>query len=338
VKRLLPLLAVLFVATSSRAADAVPRAFLRRVGNLVIEHRYPECDRLLDSLSTAYPCDGSVLFYRTISLYTWIDDTGLVDSLGGRFRVVSDSLVQIADARLKVVPNDPRARHLRGTVRVYRAMLRSHAEGISVGNVWGIYRETRRGMRDLEKALAADSTMTDIVLAKGNYLHWRSRLLPWPISDQNEGKRGMRMMEAAYASGLEWQAAGAQTLCWVYMYERRYRDVIRLALPMHRRYPHSRAFTTLVGRAWLEMGQLSRADSVFATGLVGLSAYERSNPFVVMKLERWRAVILQRSGMAPEACAMATRLKEQRYPGVHETWLRDKIGVVEWVARNVCTP
>ena len=330
---------VAFTSTFVSARQPAPPELLREINqavDLIADHSYTQAEQALDELLAENPGSAVLHFQKMALYYTWLDDYGIVDSLRTPFQAEVESTLVCSRRDIEADDTDGWAYYFRGSAYSYRSLYKSYTEGIGIMNVRGLARDAGRGIDDMKRAYDRDTTITDVLLGVGKYYHWRSKKLPWFLRDSDDREKGIRMMEEALERGLHWQMAGVQTLCSVYMAEERYEDIITIATPMLERYPRSRFFSIPIARAHMYLGRYDIADSLLHSIRENFTDEENAAPLAVLKLERYIAELREKQGRPEEACAIARRLKNADYTGVHSDWLRRKIGVVNRVMRRTC--
>ncbi len=334
------LAAVTLAMGASEASAAVDSLNIeqaaQRVNDLIVTHRYRDAERELLALERAHPDSPTVHTQKAVLYYTWIDDYGIADSLAEVFLTAVSTTIELSDSMLQANPEDARTRFCRGSVLAYRSLFRSYTEGIRVSNIPSLIRDATAGIGQLERAFELDSGLADALIGIGKYEHWKAQKFPWPFATRNDARKGVRLLERAVEIGVDWEAGALQTLGWAYIAEKRYDDALALALPMIERYPDTRFFKEIAGRAHLAKKQYGLSEQYHRDILDNLMPEERASGFIVMKYERWIAQIEQERGNYRSACITAMRLRRLDFTGVHPDWLRRKIGRLTNIQTESC--
>ena len=329
------LLSTLVTNTRANTFDSF-RDAIEHINDLVITHRYREAEQVVLELERANPDSPSVQLQKAVLYYTWIDDYGIADSLGVEFLTATERTVALAEDVLAREPNNAYVRFYRGSALAYRALYRSYVDGIGIRTIPSLLRDATGGIKELERARECNPSFNDPLIGIAQYRYWISHSLPWPFASDKDAREGVRLIEQALADGVYWDAVAVQTLGWMYIRERRYRDAIELVAPMIERYPEGRNFREIAARAHLSLRDLDTAETMYRQILDDLSPAERASNFMVMKYERWLVRIDAKRGNNAAACERARHLQSLDYTGVHRTWLREKTPLYEQLLRGAC--
>jgi tetratricopeptide (TPR) repeat protein len=306
-------------------------SIVHNVSDMIVSHRYREAEQQLDELWTAYPDSPSVHIQRTILYFSWLDDYGIADSLGGKFSTAVERTISLSDSVLSIDPRNAYVRFFKGSALAYRSLYRSYTEGVRLRNIPSLIGDASDGIHELEYAQRIDPEFIDPLIGIGKYKHWKSQKFPWPFGTRRDALEGISMLERAVREGVEWGAGAAQTLGWIYISEQRYYDALELILPMIDQYPQCRYFKEIAGRAYISMEDYDSAEMWFMRIIDNFSSQERASNYMVMKYERWLAYIDQRRGDSESACVRAQRLGELVFDGVHSSWRERKTKVLNGV-------
>ena len=323
------------LAAHTRAAT-FNAATLARVSGHIINHHYQAAETLIDSLRQANP-EGTIAHLQAVVLYdTWIEDYGIVDSLGNLLVTAIEKTIAYAERDIRQNPHDAYAHFSRGSALAYRSLYNSYVKGVRITTVPGLLTDAIRGVNELKRARDLDSTCAEPLIGIGQYLHWKAETLPWLPGTDRDRADGIAMLEEATRRGTMFNGGAAQTLGWVYIREKRYDDAIALVQPLVEAHPQCRFFRDIVARAYLHKGEHDTARAGFQAILDGLSVKERANNFLVMKYMRWLAWIEMGEGHDEAACRIAQHLYGLDYTGVHLDWMRRKFSRVEEVMQKTC--
>ncbi len=316
-------------ASAEDAPDTRPGGrTLHVVNEHIVNHQYRRAIAILDSALMHFPGNTDLHSLRVVLYYTWLDDYGTVDSLGGFFLDAVDSSLVCARRDIESNPDDAYAHFARGSALAYRAIYNSYTEGIGLRTIPGLLRDATGGVKSLKRARSADTSFADPLIGVGKYLHWKATHFPWPFATKADRREGVRLLEEAIRRGVRFGGGAEQTLGWVLMSERRYDDAIALAEPLILKYPGSRFFRDIVARAKMHSGDLEGARAGYQYIMDHLSPEERASNFIVMKHERYLALIDQREGKHRDACLRAARLNRLDYSAAHRDWMRRKFDTV----------
>ena len=316
---------------ASEAESASLQEWLSYVDIQVLVHRYPETERLLDSLSRAHPGEPGVAFRRAVLYFTWVDDYGIRDSLETHFSAAIDSTVAFAERAIRERPDDPWGHYYLGSALVYDAFYRSVNEGVTLRTVPSLISTAARGIGHLQQAHRIDTSLADVTFAIGKYHQWRGRHLPWPLGGDGEARRGVAMMERAITGEITSREGALQAMAWVYLEEERYEDATRLLAPLRERYPSSRLLGDPAGRALARMEEWVEVEEVYRGLAEHASERDMHRPAVVVQIERWIALARSARGDCESALTITRRLRGLDYRGVDERWLGMKLGTVGMV-------
>ena len=311
-------------------------ATIDTVNELIVLHDYERAETLLNRLEEAYPDSPSVQLQKTVLYFTWIDDYGTVDKMNDRFTTAVNQTVDYSNAILREDPDNAYVRFYRGSALAYRALYRSYTEGIRVSTIPSLISDATSGINELQRANQLNPSFADPLIGVGKYQHWKAQKFPWPFASEKDAREGIRILEQAIDDGLQFDTGAIQTLGWIYISEKRYDDAIALVQPYDDRYPESRFFREILGRAYLGKKDYDRATEAFQSIVEGLSPQERESNFIVAKYERWLAKIEQERGNYGEACLHAHRLRRLDFTGVHEDWLQRKMNLNDRIMQEAC--
>ncbi len=329
-------IALLAVVLRPAAAGACLVEELERVGRLVVVHEYREAEDRLDSLEAAYPDSSQVAMQQVILYYTWMDDFGIVDSLGPLFGESVDRTLELAERTLHEHQDNAMAHFARGSALMYRTIFRAYTEGVGVGNAPSLVRDARDGIEAMELALRYSPKFHDPMVGIGKYRYWKYDRLPWPFSSDRDRREGIRLLEDAVRLGVTSEPAAIQTLGWTYVSEGRFDDARELVEPLIARYPGSRFFREIRARALLYDGNWSEARKEYEEIRALLEEAGRERPYLRMKYGRRLAQIDGKTGRHYEACVRAQRLRRLNYDGVHETWLSRRMRPLTEIMQESC--
>ncbi|RMG67799.1 MAG: hypothetical protein D6715_03880 [Calditrichaeota bacterium] len=294
-------------------------AAIREGMELTVRNRFEQADSLFHRLIQKYPDQPFGYFYVAANLQAWMLDEEDF-SRSGLFQLYLNRVLVRCDSLEKIDPNNGWLAFYRGSAHLYKGFLNS-----KLGHWWGAYREARKGVKELERVLAKDSTLYDALLGIGSYKYWKSaksgvlRFLPL-IADERE--EGLRLVEKAIERGHFVYWVGRDQLAWMLIDSKQWERALALAKENHQQIPESRFFLWTLSEALARSGKYREALPVYRQLLESIRADGPKNHFnelhcltkmaeINLALSRYReADSLARAGLAlPLRSAVSRRAK-----------------------------
>ena len=251
-------------------------AAIRRGMDLTVRNQFEQADSLFHRLIQKYPDQPFGYFYVAANLQAWMLDEEDF-SRAGLFELYLNRTLARCDSLDKLGPSNGWIAFYRGSAHLYKSFLNS-----KLGHWWRAYREARKGVRELERALERDSTLYDALLGIGSYKYWKSaksgvlRFLPL-IADERE--EGIRLVEKAINRGHFVYWVGRDQLAWMLIDSKQWDRAVALARENHRQIPESRFFLWTLAEALERSGQYREALAAFEQLLASIRASGPTNHF-----------------------------------------------------------
>jgi tetratricopeptide (TPR) repeat protein len=289
-----PLFAALVFATlvllPGRAApEAQGRDLVREAFQLAYNLDHPAAVDLLRQAIAANPSDSraqrglasilwlQMLFRRgAVSVDNYLGSISKTDvslpkpdpGLAEEFRVALARAIELAEARLKTIPNDVQAQYDAGAAYGIQASYTASVEG-SVSKAFGM---ARKAFQTQERVLERDPRRVEAGLVVGTYryivstLNLPTRWMAYIVGFHGDKEKGIAMIEAAATDADTWVDASA-ALMLIYSRERRHADVVKIARDLSVRYPRNRLFVLEEGAAAIRAGKAAEAEAALTRGL-----------------------------------------------------------------------
>lgn len=201
--------------------------------------------------------------------------------LAQRFQRHSARALQLAEADVARRPRDPEALYQLGTAVGLQAAYAATVEG----RVLGAFRAARRAYDSHEQVLALAPARTDAGLVVGTYRYIVSamsfpvRMMAYAAGFGGDRDRGLRMIEAAAASGTEAAADARFALVLLYNRESRFADANRVLGELQTAFPRNRILWLEAGATALRAGRAADAEQFLSEGLKRLASDSRPRMF-----------------------------------------------------------
>lgn len=255
---------------------------------LTVAHRYQEARACFDSLSTALPTHPAGPFLLAAMLHSQMLDYESDRGETEFYRLIQEGVAR-ATRQLRADPNNSWALFYRGAAYGYRAF---HAA--RQGRYLRAYRDGQLAMRDLQKAVATDSSLADAYLAIGSYKYWRAkvlRYLNWLPFVPEEREEAIRLIRLAIAKGRYSYLTGLSDLSWILIDAGRCEEAVACAQEGLTACPDSRFFLWPLAEAHFRRGDYFAAAEWYERLLASLLQVPDSNHYneIICRLRLARA-------------------------------------------------
>jgi tetratricopeptide (TPR) repeat protein len=206
---------------------------------LTINNQFDEALLLYQQVINKYPQHPIGYFYQGATLQAKIFDSEDYNDLEQFFKSMELAILK-ADSLHKAGLSDPWIRFYEGSAYLYRGFMKTKVDG------WfSAYRDAKKGVNRLEKALVQDSLLYDAYLGIGSFKYWKSaraNFLLWLPFISDEREKGIRMVNHAIENGEFVHSVGKDQLCWIFMDKGDFGKALEIARQNHSDYPLSRFF------------------------------------------------------------------------------------------------
>ncbi|MBC7186604.1 MAG: tetratricopeptide repeat protein [Calditrichaeota bacterium] len=206
---------------------------------LTVNHHYDEAHSCFDSLANSLPDHPAGPFFKAAVLHSRMLDYES-DQAAGEFARFVEEAIASASHCLAQNPSDAWCLFYRGAAYGYRAF---HAA--RQGRYLAAFHDGQLALRDLESAVALDSSLADAYLGIGSYKYWRGKLLrylSWLPFVPDEREEGIRLIRLAIARGRYSYLTGLNDLAWVLIDAGKYDEAAETARKGLASCPESRFF------------------------------------------------------------------------------------------------
>lgn len=230
-------------------------SLLLRGIELSYEESYAEAEAVFFELSDRDPDDPAPYFFLS-SLYTAYMSDFETDSLEDKFIACVDTTLETG-ARILEHGEDAWAYVWRGGVLIDRAYYRYEN-----GDILGMLEDGTNAIRELNSALAVDSTVYDAYIGIGiyDYINYRIRNAI-PFMEGNGDWR--KELEIASDSARFLRVAAKNTLALLLIEEGDWDRAIKITEELLREYPYSRTFTWTLAKALYGKRDWKNAEEVY---------------------------------------------------------------------------
>ncbi len=170
-------------------------------------------------------------------------------------------------------------------------------------------------LNDFSELAVRDSNFYEAYIAIGTYKYWKSRrteFLDWFPGYKDEKEQGIKLLEKARKHVSYNTYLAVNSLIWIYIDQKKYRQAVELAEEALKEYPGSRFFEWGLGRAYEEIDP-RRAIDVYKNILASLpSNLNHYNEIILKHLIAQQYDILGRKQEALRLCdeILSTRISE----------------------------
>ena len=198
-----------------------------------------------------------------------------------RFYDAVEKAITQSEAAVQANENDAGARFYLGGSLGYKAIY----DGMT-GRWWSAFWTGRRGVDELSKTVALDSTLYDAYYGLGLFDYWQARksqIFWWlPFMGDNR-QRGINNLKVAIRNGTFTQAESQAALVYIHIEEQEFDKAIPLAEELYRRFSYSRFFKRCVADSYLRGGRPQEAEPLYQSLLDDI----RKDP----NATRWNTVL-----------------------------------------------
>jgi hypothetical protein len=213
--------------------------------------------------------------------------------LDAEFKRVLGRAIDLAEAQVKLRPNDLQAQFDLGAAYAIQASYSASVEG----SMTAAFRSARRAYDMQEGVLTRDPLRTDAGMVVGTYrylvsaLSLPSRLVAYMAGFGGDKQKGILLLEAA-AQHPDSRVDAKTALLLIYTREGRHADVQRLAHELAAEFPRNRLFVLEEGAAAIRAGHAAEAEAALTRGLALFNQDPRP------KIPGERALWLYKRGLA----------------------------------------
>jgi tetratricopeptide (TPR) repeat protein len=241
-----------FLSQSSYALDPSQeplRSLIVEGVELTINCRFEEAIVHFQQLIDKHPYHPIGHFYQGAVYHSKIldrEDYQFTD----QFYQNMDKAIYLTDSLHNIGQIDSWILFYQGSAFLYRSFQKA-----KTGSWFSSYKDARRGVNRLEKALIADSLLYDAYLGIGSFKYWKSaraNFLLWLPFISDEREKGVKMVAEAVKKGQFVNSVGKDQLCWILMDKGDYSEAFKMAKENTELYPDSRFYKwTLASAAFL---------------------------------------------------------------------------------------
>lgn len=262
---------------------------------LTINNQFDEALLLYQQVINKYPHHPIGYFYQGATIQAKIFDSEDYNTLEQFYQSMEIAVVK-ADSLHKVGFSDPWIHFYEGSAYLYRGFMKTKVDG------WfSAYRDAKKGVNRLEKALAQDSLLNDAYLGIGSYKYWKSaraNFLLWLPFISDEREKGIRMVNRAIEHGEFVHTVGKDQLCWILMDKGDFEKALVIARQNYLAYPLSRFFKWTLAFASFRAEKLDLSFRLYEELLGEVGKLPNNNHFneveclvkmaeISVKLQNW---------------------------------------------------
>jgi tetratricopeptide (TPR) repeat protein len=224
-------------------------------------------EETLPDESIGYVCGAGVLQSMMIEYAT--------DQWEKEFYGSIDQAVRKGESRIRKKQDLSWNRYCLGSVYLYKGLYRGKTGDLVSGVI-----HAHRGVKLLEKAYSADSTLYDALVGIGSYKYWAGRFyqhlswLPW-IGDERD--LGVQMVEKAIHQGMFSYYAGLNSLGWIEFDRNHCESGLSLFRKGLEKYPDSRLFLWGEADCLFRLNRMKEAAAVYEKLLASIIGDRISN-------------------------------------------------------------
>lgn len=263
------LINLLFLQNGFTAIDASLDSLIQKSVRLTIEQKYDSALVVGEEIITHYPTHPAGYLFLAATLQTQMMDFE-TDTREKEFYAYLDTALVLAKKRVENYPEDAHAHFFLGSVYCYESFYKAKQS-----QYWDAFRDVKKGMPPLNRAVELDSSFADAYLGLGSYLFWRSqktRSLNWlPFLSDERGK-GISMIWRSILEGKYSRLAAINGLAWIYIDLKDYDKAIEVALMGHRDFPQSRYFLWCLAEANFRKGACKESRTYFQDILLSITS------------------------------------------------------------------
>ena len=250
-----------------------------------IVHDYAAAEDAALELIDRYPEFPGGYFFRAGVINSMITDYEDSYRLEDFFAYI-DRAIEVSEAAIEKEPANPWNYFYLGGSKAYLAFYHLRKD-----NYFTSLKAGRSALKSLKKAVELDSALFDAYIGLGNYKYWLSQkteFLKWLPFIPDRREEGIRELYLARDQGkYSWESASS-ALCWVLIKAKRWEEALEVVEGPLAKYPDSRFFLFIKGKALFDLQRHTEALEVYAHLLRQVRAGERNNYFneigVIQKL------------------------------------------------------
>jgi tetratricopeptide (TPR) repeat protein len=225
-------------------------------------------EKTLPDESIGYVCTAGVFQSMMIEYAT--------DRWEKEFYQNVEKAIRKGESRIREKHDLPWNWYCLGSVYLYKGLVRGKTGDLVSGVI-----NAHRGVKYLEKAVAADSTLFDALVGIGSYKYWAGRFyqhlrwLPW-IRDERD--LGVHMVEKAVRQGMFSYYAGLNSLGWIEFDRNQCESGLSLFRRGLEKYPDSRFFLWGEADCLFRLNRMEDAAAVYEGLLDSICSDKIWNP------------------------------------------------------------
>jgi len=204
-----------------------------------IREEYALAERNFKEIISLYPEDPAGYFFLGGCYQTQMTDLSS-DFREKEFYRVLEKSIQLSKKKIEKDKNDVRAHfylgNSYGALAVYDAKRKKW---------WSGLRKGLKAKSAFKKVIELDSTFYDAYLGLGSYHYWVSvvtKTFRWLPFFRDERKKGIEEVKLAAQKSIYSKESAEYGLIYIYIEEKEYEKVVRLAMKMNQEYPQSKLF------------------------------------------------------------------------------------------------
>lgn len=294
----------------------------------MLSRRFKEARSVLGALIAADPEDPAGYLYQAAAYEAEMADGERYEAPPVFYALLDSVLVK---ARRRIEERDwMDAGHLDALDYFYMGMARGF-RSVHLAKKerrWASFRQGKRGVQDLKRAVELDSTLYDAYVGIGMVRYWKSRVtrgwrwLPW-IKD--ERAQGIADLQLAAVKGRYFRTMAQYQLLWVFIHEGRYDEAIVLAQKLVRAYPKHRAFQWALAEALKHARAFEQALPIYNSLLASYEGDPGNNHYGAIECRRKIAWIAFQQGRYAETMAQCQRIASYSLDSITERRLKRKL-------------
>ena len=309
---ILPLVFImpLLYAQGQQIADTTLHRMIRHGIDLSGQQRYSAAQKTFERAITAFPTHPAGYLNKAILLQVMSLDFETPVAMPEYLRLL-EKVEAIGERMAEQSGHDAEGRYYIGMARSYIAYYhfrdgKNWLSGLSHG---------LDASSELEECLELNSKAYDAMTGVGTYRYWKSNnmsFLTWtPLVDDNR-HAGIKMLRLAEAKAQYSAQQATNALIWIFIEEERWKDAVRSARQILRRYPKNRLFLWGLASAAEGMEDWATARSAYQRIVASIDGEVKDRRYIEIQARAKIALMHYRLGDHDAARTEASWVKKQK--------------------------
>ena len=281
---------------------------------LSIEQSYTEAIMIFNEIKRTSPENPIGYFFHAAVLQTKMMDCETYDQ-EKIFFALMDSTISYAKNQITRNKNDAWAYFYLGSAYGYRSFYLSKQKKYVEA-----FHNARLSIRGLEMAVKIDSTLYDAYLGLGTYKYYQShfsKYISWMPFIEDERETGITMVKIAMDKSRYSYYSALNTICWMLIEEKKYKEGLSLIKPVLQDFPESRIFLWCAAKLSKKLENWPEAMSYYTQILQSFKKENIYSPFNELTCRKNLSEIyfhLKEYDKAKQECEKAAQIKFESMP------------------------